>query len=585
MMFDNITTDQTLNFSMKAAYCEAVNTTVQSIEASLQITDLIIPFNAVSSDGYYDASAAKFTFEKGSSYQVGYHHSRVKSAVWVDWNNDFAFDESEKTDLVYNGSHEHPFANVTIWGAGDIAFVVVPQDAHEGDVRLRIRAFSDAADEETPCGAVEGSVTIDATITVIATGQQEPSYGGGKGTEELPHLILTPEHLQTLGGTPQHWSRCFKLGADIDMSYYGGHMFNVIGNHRRPFVGTFDGDDHVISNFRYNTLERSRIGLFGNIGEPALIENVHLVDPDVHVSRDSLYDAGGEAVAAIVGVSNENTTIRNCSVRGGSITGVQGVAPIAGLSYGTISQCRADSTVSGHAAVAGLVGVMDGSALTEECFARGTVTAYDMFPEAGNAKPIDMWIRAAGFVSDLDEGTVRNCYAAVDVWSSRDVCGFADYVAADAIVENCYSASTLHNLPGWAVNKGFFTKICDGASTSCYWDSDVVGDAPGSSYSGCAAALTTGQMHQQASFVGWDFDLTWRICEGSNYPRLQLETPLGGDFRCPEGVELSDLLALSEHWLSTDDADYDIAPGPEGDGVVDMLDFVVLARHWMLDTE
>jgi hypothetical protein len=30
-------------------------------------------------------------------------------------------------------------------------------------------------------------------------------------------------------------------------------------------------------------------------------------------------------------------------------------------------------------------------------------------------------------------------------------------------------------------------------------------------------------MKQQASFTGWDFENTWTICEGVDYPRLQWE--------------------------------------------------------------
>ena len=36
-------------------------------------------------------------------------------------------------------------------------------------------------------------------------------------------------------------------------------------------------------------------------------------------------------------------------------------------------------------------------------------------------------------------------------------------------------------------------------------------------------ALTAVQMKQQASFADWDFDETWAICEGKDYPRLRWE--------------------------------------------------------------
>jgi hypothetical protein len=40
---------------------------------------------------------------------------------------------------------------------------------------------------------------------------------------------------------------------------------------------------------------------------------------------------------------------------------------------------------------------------------------------------------------------------------------------------------------------------------------------------GCGTELSDMQMKQQASFPGWDFDATWTICEGKDYPRLRWE--------------------------------------------------------------
>ena len=583
-VYRDIITDQTVNFDMKPDFCRARNTMQAMADLSVYLNGESVSYYSWSSYGYHESLASIIGLEKGSTYKITAGHSHNKSAVWVDWDNDFVFEESERTDLAYNNAHEHPFDNVTVWGAGDIGFVSVPHDAHEGLVTARIRAFEYPTDEVAPCGPVEGSATIDFTIDVRALGFQEPTYGGGLGTAESPCLIDTAEHLQMLGENPQHWSRHFRLTADIDMLQFTGDAFSIIGNYIQPFTGTFDGNDHIVSNFTYHSEEDSRIGIFGNVAAPAVIENLHLLDPDVVIDAGRAWE-GGQAVGAIVGLLNEGATIGNCSVEGGLVAGIYAVAPIAGGSYGLIRQCRAYSTVTAHCAAAGLVGRMDRQAVTEDCFARGSVTADDMFPEAGNAKPVDMWIRAAGFVSDIGEATVRNCYARVDVTSSRNASGFADDVSSNGSVENCYSASTIYAVPGWALYKGYFTNSCSGASSSCYWDDDVIGDAPGSASTGCATGLSTQQMHEEASYAGWDFNSTWRICEGANYPRLQWEVPLPGDFVCPEGIELNDLLVLCEHWLSTDQPQYDIAPAWEPDGVINLLDFVVLAESWMSGTD
>jgi len=40
---------------------------------------------------------------------------------------------------------------------------------------------------------------------------------------------------------------------------------------------------------------------------------------------------------------------------------------------------------------------------------------------------------------------------------------------------------------------------------------------------GHGTALSDSEMRQQASFINWDFDTIWMICEGKDYPRLQWE--------------------------------------------------------------
>lgn len=54
------------------------------------------------------------------------------------------------------------------------------------------------------------------------------------------------------------------------------------------------------------------------------------------------------------------------------------------------------------------------------------------------------------------------------------------------------------------------------------------------------------------------------------------------DISSPEGVGIEDLLLLADQWLSTSPEYGDIAP-PGGDGIVNMLDFQVLAKNWLMN--
>ncbi|MBN2842284.1 MAG: hypothetical protein JXM68_04290 [Sedimentisphaerales bacterium] len=53
-----------------------------------------------------------------------------------------------------------------------------------------------------------------------------------------------------------------------------------------------------------------------------------------------------------------------------------------------------------------------------------------------------------------------------------------------------------------------------------------------------------------------------------------------GDFDMSGRVDLLDFSLLAKNWL-TDNAVFDIAPTPSGDGVVDMLDMSQLAENWL----
>ncbi len=114
-----------------------------------------------------------------------------------------------------------------------------------------------------------------------------------------------------------------------------------------------------------------------------------------------------------------------------------------------------------------------------------------------------------------------------------------------------------------------------------FWDVQTSGQPA----SACGTGLHTEAMQSMVSYNDWDFEAVWRICEGTNYPRLLWEPRLPGDFVCPDGVGIEDLMVLADAWLlAAADLPGDIAPDG-GDGVVNLLDFAVLAENWLMDTD
>jgi hypothetical protein len=102
---------------------------------------------------------------------------------------------------------------------------------------------------------------------------------------------------------------------------------------------------------------------------------------------------------------------------------------------------------------------------------------------------------------------------------------------------------------------------------------------------------TTSEMKTLGTFtgVGWDFmgetkngkaDI-WRMCaDGVDYPRLAWEFSQGGDLNCPDGIELEDLLFLSERWMTITPETVGSADA-NSDSKVDLTDFGILSENWM----
>jgi hypothetical protein len=71
------------------------------------------------------------------------------------------------------------------------------------------------------------------------------------------------------------------------------------------------------------------------------------------------------------------------------------------------------------------------------------------------------------------------------------------------------------------------------------------------------------------------------MCEdGVDYPRLSWEFVRGGDFSCPDGVAMDDVVRLSQDWLSTYSQAF-YGADANGDSGVTFADFAILAAKWL----
>jgi hypothetical protein len=98
-------------------------------------------------------------------------------------------------------------------------------------------------------------------------------------------------------------------------------------------------------------------------------------------------------------------------------------------------------------------------------------------------------------------------------------------------------------------------------------------------------------MKTLATFMGagWDFvgelangtEDVWRMCaDGVDYPRLSWEFSKTGDFDCPDGVAIDDLLYIASRWLATTPETIGAADA-NADGKLDLSEFAILAANWL----
>jgi len=224
-----------------------------------------------------------------------------------------------------------------------------------------------------------GKLTISLLLLLAICFWASPAYakyGGGTGEPNDPYLIFDANQMNAIGADSNDWDKHFLLCADIDLSGYTGTSFNIIGEYvgwqdpnNNPYRGVFDGNNHTIANFTYDSNGTNCIGLFGYVSgekENAEIKNLGLIAPDVGAGT-------GLPVGSLVGLL-EGGTITNCYVEGGSVAGNLHVGGLVGINTdGTISDCYSTGSVSGNNNVGGLVGINTEGTITT-FYSSGTVS-------------------------------------------------------------------------------------------------------------------------------------------------------------------------------------------------------------------
>jgi hypothetical protein len=421
-----------------------------------------------------------------------------------------------------------------------------------------------------------------ALVIFTVTASAQAKYSGGTGELDTPYQIANTDDLMMLANDTNDYNKCFIMTADIDLdpNLPGNRIFAtaVIANDgQMPFAGVFDGGNKTIWNLVIDTNGTSGnyLGLFGTTNSDCKVRNLYLENAIIHTGNES------DFLGLLTGRNDGN--ISNCSATGGIIAEGDWTSHIGGLAGGNyggnISMCRTEVSVSGFYYVGGLIGV-NSSGTIFRCSSKGETFGADYAGglAANNTGTIAECL-ATGNVFGLYNGTgglvgsgdglILNCYATGEVSGNWSVGGL---VGCDATIANCYSRGTVSGLG----NVGGLIGCCSSSVSGSYFLNAAGPD------NGYGTPLTDSQMKQRVSFVGWDFDANWAICENMNYPRLQWSIP-AADFVCPDGVDFVDYSFFAERWLNTNCAASNNCDGTDFDtsGTVDIADLKVFCGYWM----
>ncbi|MBN2511831.1 MAG: hypothetical protein JXB18_02725 [Sedimentisphaerales bacterium] len=448
-----------------------------------------------------------------------------------------------------------------------------------------------------------------------------PVYGynwaenSGNGTPEDPYQISTSEQLLAIGSDSVLLSRHFILTADIDLV---GRVFQTAliapdidilepeyqGN---PFTGTFDGRGFCVYNL---TLESDQtgldcLGLFGVLDDSAVVCNVELLA--VQINAPVSFYAGGLAGRV------SSATIIQCSVRGHIIAAGLVGGLLGDVEQTTIQNCSFSGSLSSGDYPSSYMGGLIGRAYTvtvEGCWVSAAITLGDGYVQAGgliggisSSAILCSYVNVVmscgadtaqigGLVGAFDFSFINNCYSmgAIDASAASEsiggLVGHCDSILFE--IKHCYSVCRVTG--GSGVNVGGFIGFCFPMLVNqCYFLQASEGGGPDN---GLGVSQTAAQLKQMATYEGWDFvgetlygtSDYWRMCvNGLIYPRLSWQYAQRGDFACPDGNNIGDLIALSYSWLSSkqDGINYRLSVDADCSGRIDLADFSIMGIHWL----
>ena len=290
-----------------------------------------------------------------------------------------------------------------------------------------------------------------APLTAFAEDSAQSGVGSlsGMGSKDHPFQIGSYDELLQFAAIVNEEDNTVNavLAADIDASASAqeGHEWTPIGTGQNCFQGRFDGQNHSVKSLKYTNAGSAPAGLFGVIGSDGIVESV--------VLEECLIQSNTNYVGGIAGISDG--TVKNCKVMSIIRSEASYVGGIAGSSDGTITDCSNVNAVSGQGnCVGGIAGTGDGS--VTNCYNNGTVSC------GGE--------NAGGIGGRIGSG-ITNCYNTGHVTgTSIFVGGITGYCLST--IENCRNTGPVI---GGAEYVGGIAGSCEETVSDCNNEGSVSG--------------------------------------------------------------------------------------------------------------
>jgi len=257
----------------------------------------------------------------------------------------------------------------------------------------------------------------------------------GDGTEQNPYHIEDSYGLQAI---TVDLAANYTLSESVDLSetaeWNDGAGFEPIANNS-DFSGSFDGDNHTISDLTINRSTASNVGLFGSIGSTGTISNVTLTDATVSGNRDVGTLAGANQ-GSISDVQVSTVVQGNRSPGEGNASSIGG---FVGENAGNITQSTVDGNVSaddGGGSIGGFVGVLSSGGQIADSHATGTVSVTDGGSVGG-------LVGSASGDQDSDEISNSTANVSIDAVRSDNVGGLLGSGSAFAVITDSSARGTV----------------------------------------------------------------------------------------------------------------------------------------------